>query len=228
MNRPMTHTQALMPPHVSRRIVIAVAAVIVIHVALIYAFTSGLAGRIVRELPHVINAEIVKAPPPKQHPVAPPPKPVLVKPTQPVVPPPLLNIRTPPAPRAITQVRRTLAPPPRQIRPAPPPAPPAPKPVVVPPTPAAPIVSTHTIPPYPPFARRLAQEGTVLLRLSIGTDGHVTGATVIRSSGHSRLDEAAQLWVKAHWRYRPATRNGQPIPSQVEARVVFNLSQARP
>ncbi|WP_244120022.1 energy transducer TonB, partial [Burkholderia gladioli] len=45
-------------------------------------------------------------------------------------------------------------------------------------------------PDYPPKARRLEQEGTVVVRLTIGADGAVKTARVARSSGYPLLDAA--------------------------------------
>jgi len=75
--------------------------------------------------------------------------------------------------------------------------------------------------------RRLGYQGSVLLDIVIGADGRVTSASVIGSSGHSRLDEAARTWVVGHWRYKPATQNGKLVTSRERVRVVFNLSRAR-
>ncbi|MGN6150151.1 MAG: energy transducer TonB, partial [Rhizomicrobium sp.] len=72
-------------------------------------------------------------------------------------------------------------------------------------TAASGLSATHTIPGYPPLDRRLGHEGTVRLTLSIDALGAVSGAAVERSSGYDGLDAAAVAWVKAHWRYKPAT-----------------------
>jgi protein TonB len=45
---------------------------------------------------------------------------------------------------------------------------------------------------YPSQARRLNQEGVVLLRFTIAAGGRIESAGVIRPSGHSLLDQAAQ------------------------------------
>lgn len=64
-------------------------------------------------------------------------------------------------------------------------------------------------PTYPLQSRRLREAGGVLLRVELGESGTVIQARVDRSSGHSRLDEAALAAVRT-WRCSPATRNGQP------------------
>lgn len=93
--------------------------------------------------------------------------------------------------------------------------------------PAQSIMSTHTIPPYPPIAIRLGEQGNVTLQVHISENGAVTDAVVLRTSGHPRLDEAAVAWVKAHWRYRPAEQAGKPVASTMSAVVKFELRNAR-
>jgi protein TonB len=230
LKRPVLYSRTSDSSRYLRRIVAGVGALAVILV-LVYALTTGLAGRIIRQLPHLIHAEVVKPPPPKVHRAPPPPKPQLEKPVMPTVPPPRIQLKRPSPPRAITVVKRQVRPPPPPprvvTRPSPPPPKPAPKPKPLPPMPARPITATHTIPPYPPMARRLGREGRVLLGIVVGADGRVVTAGVVQSSGHSRLDEAARRWVVSHWRYRPATQNGRPVASRTRVEIVFKLSQAR-
>lgn len=183
------------------------------HVGLIYAIASGLAMRVVKQIPTEITAQVMPEEQPKE---TPPPPPQLQRPQLPSMPPPDIIIQRAPAPTAPITV--TTAPPPATA-PAPQ-APPAP-------TSLAGLASTHTTPPYPEIARRLSEQGTVRLRLTIATDGSVTNAQIEQSSGSTDLDAAAVDWVKAHWRYKPATQNGQPVTSTTEAAVVFNLKNAR-
>lgn len=94
-------------------------------------------------------------------------------------------------------------------------------------TPAEGIAATHTQPPYPALAIRLAREGTVRLKLSIDTAGVVTSAAVESSSGSTDLDQAAIDWIKTHWRYHPAIARGAPVAWTSEAAVVFNLKRVQ-
>src|ERR1051326_39683 len=89
------------------------------------------------------------------------------------------------------------------------------------------IAETHTIPPYPMIGVRLGHEGTVRLAISLDEDGNVVAAQVERSSGYQELDAAAVTWVRSHWRYRPAMRDGQPVRATVPAMVTFRLDQIR-
>ncbi|MGU3782164.1 TonB family protein [Burkholderia metallica] len=78
-------------------------------------------------------------------------------------------------------------------------------------------------PDYPAKARRLQQEGTVIVHLSIGADGAVTSARVASSSGSPLLDAAAVAAIRAG-RCHPYETAG--IARSVEATqpVAFNLN----
>ena len=89
------------------------------------------------------------------------------------------------------------------------------------------IVNTHTIPGYPPIARKLGEQGSVRLALTIAADGNVVAADVVQSSGFADLDSIAVMWVMSHWKYKPAIRGGVAVASQAPAMVVFNLKNAR-
>jgi protein TonB len=88
-------------------------------------------------------------------------------------------------------------------------------------------LSTHTVPPYPPVARRLGAEGKVTFRLTVTAEGRVNQADIVTSSGNDDLDQAAQHWIVAHWTYRPALRNGVPAISHALAAVTFSLVNDR-
>jgi TonB family protein len=76
-------------------------------------------------------------------------------------------------------------------------------------------------PPYPDSARRSRTSGTVLVELTIGADGLVKSARVVRSLTED-LDNAALAAVKV-WRFEPALKNGQPIATTATVVVSFNL-----
>jgi len=73
-------------------------------------------------------------------------------------------------------------------------------------------------------SRRLAEQGTLRLRLAITADGGVSDAQIESSSGHPRLDDAAMQWVKAHWRYEPALEGAKRVPTTAQAVVTFKLN----
>ncbi len=56
----------------------------------------------------------------------------------------------------------------------------------------------------------MGEEGTVTLRVLVGTDGLPRSVTVQRSSGHARLDEQA-VWAMKRARFKPQTDGGVAI-----------------
>lgn len=78
-------------------------------------------------------------------------------------------------------------------------------------------------PDYPRAVARAGIEGTVLLEVLVGTDGRPLDVTVRESSGNRRLDAAARDQVLQQWRFRPATRNGQPVRAIGLVPVDFRL-----
>ncbi len=78
-------------------------------------------------------------------------------------------------------------------------------------------------PAYPGLSRRLAEEGTVWLRIDVMANGQVARIDVIRSSGHRRLDQAALEQLKA-WRFSPALQAGQATAASLEVPVAFKLN----
>jgi protein TonB len=107
------------------------------------------------------------------------------------------------------------------------PAQPSVTPSVIPDHAPVAIAATHTIPDYPMLLRRQGVEGKVTLRLNVLADGSVGKADVVTSSGNAQLDETAQSWVVAHWRYHPATDKGQAVAGTTSATVVFRLADQR-
>ena len=62
-------------------------------------------------------------------------------------------------------------------------------------------------PAYPRMSRRMGEQGTVVLRVFISTDGRAEKAEIRTSSGYARLDEVALSTVQ-RWRYVPGKRAG--------------------
>jgi TonB family protein len=81
-------------------------------------------------------------------------------------------------------------------------------------------------PGYPAIARRTGLEGQVRCSLQVDERGVVIAVTVLHSSGSPILDEAARTGLFA-WRFRPATRGGEPRVCMVEHVVTFRLVDAR-
>jgi protein TonB len=64
-------------------------------------------------------------------------------------------------------------------------------------------------PAYPAISKRLGEQGKVMVRVFIGTDGMAQKAELRQSSGYERLDQVALATVQ-RWRYVPGKRNGVP------------------
>jgi protein TonB len=64
-------------------------------------------------------------------------------------------------------------------------------------------------PAYPRTSRRLGEQGTVIVRVFISTQGLPEQAEVRASSGFARLDQAA-LEAVQRWRFVPGSRSGSP------------------
>ena len=102
-------------------------------------------------------------------------------------------------------------------------APPAPQSI-----PSTEVAAIDTPPPeYPLEVACEGIGGTVELMLTIGTEGTVTRVDTRQGSGQAALDEAAREAVRA-WRFRPATRNGQPVEVQIAVPMTFNVPPSEP
>ena len=77
---------------------------------------------------------------------------------------------------------------------------------------------------YPPVSIRLGEEGTVTLKVTISAEGTITAASVAKSSGHPRLDEAAINIAKSKFKYTPASQGGKAVEFTATIPVVFRLS----
>lgn len=77
-------------------------------------------------------------------------------------------------------------------------------------------------PSYSEAARRAHIEGTVYLETIIDRNGIPTDIRVTGSLGHG-LDEQAIDALK-QWRFKPATKNGQPVPAKATLFMNFRLS----
>jgi protein TonB len=63
----------------------------------------------------------------------------------------------------------------------------------------------------------------VTVHFTVQADGSVSGVAVAKSSGFSRLDDAA-IECASKWRYFPATNGGKPIAVATEANVRYQLT----
>ena len=200
----------------NRRLLI-VAAVIGLHIAGLWALQTGLLRRAVElVVPVQVIADLIELPQPKVEPTPPPPAPQPTPKPQPVVrqtprpqPTPLPVAVADPAPSDQAPIV------PAPVPPAPAEPSPAPARPVEPAVPAVQLPSStadylnNPAPAYPPLSRRLGEQGRVVVRVLIGTDGTASQAEIRSSSGFERLDQAA-LQTVLKWRYVPGKRAGVP------------------
>jgi periplasmic protein TonB len=109
-------------------------------------------------------------------------------------------------------------------------APTPPQPEEVAPTPqraasgSVALASYYRNPPprYPEEARKLHQEGRVMLEIAVTAEGRVNGVKLKESSGFPLLDQAAIEGVQ-NWKFRPARMGGLRIDTIVDVPVRFQL-----
>jgi len=77
-------------------------------------------------------------------------------------------------------------------------------------------------PVYPRLSQRLKEQGEVLLKVRVGLDGQPLEVNLQQSSGHVRLDQAAQRAV-TQWRFVPAQTNGKMVTAWVVVPFEFAL-----
>jgi len=77
-------------------------------------------------------------------------------------------------------------------------------------------------PTYPALSRRLGEKGDILLNVYVNVNGNAEKIDVKKSSGFSRLDNAALSTVK-NWRFVSAKKGGQLVASWVQVPVNFVL-----
>ncbi len=155
-------------------------------------------------------------PPPKPKPQPPkpqPPKPVPPKPTPPVptpqIPPPQQPALPPSGTPGATETKAT-----------------APVPALDPDRPR--VIGTANYdgagpsPNYPRASQRMREEGTTVVRVTIGVRGNAENVVVQVSSGFPRLDEEA-VRAARRVKYKPYTENGVPFPSMVDIPINFQL-----
>lgn len=175
----------------------------------------------------LIKPELPAPPTPKPEPkVDRLPKPLPVKKVEPQPEPetPILAAQAPAANLPAVSVPPDPRPlPPVETRAAPsaPPAPPAPPAPIVPPNFNANYLD-NPAPMYPPLARRMGEEGRVMLRVYVEASGLPSKVEIRTSSGSERLDQAALEAVK-RWKFVPAKQGDQAVPAYVVVPISFNL-----
>lgn len=218
----------------THQVIIAFFIVLAGHALALFAFSLLQNGPKIPVTPPVLQASIITPPLPAPEKPA-PPIPIPPKPVEPIKEPPPVEkkkpeIKPPPVlkPKAVLKAEKPAAETINTVAAPPPPPPPpkveapAPEPVVQPPRVDA-KQKDNPPPDYPAAARRMGQQGTVILEVFILTNGSVGEIRLKTSSGHTRLDEAAIEAVKK-WRYLPATRGDKPIDYWYTQPVKFVLN----
>ena len=188
--------------------------VVLLHILLFWALQSGLAKTLVNKVMGPLDARLIEEIKPEEE-EPPPPPPKFQAPPPVFVDMPDVAITQEPTTTTITA---TNAPPKA--------APPPPKAdVVIAPkqNPRSPISQ----PEYPTMSRRLGEEGTAILLLTVDEDGRVTAATLETSSGFERLDEAAvkEALRPRLWKFVPGTINGKAAGMQFKFAVRFKIEK---
>ena len=212
----MSHPDRFAPAGGVSRNAVIVGSVVALHVAGIWALQSGLVRKAAEVIvPAELLSEFIAPPAPPPPPTPAPKAPPRIAPRP--APMPVAVADPTPAPTAPTGSATPQPPAPPTDAPAVPPSP-APAPPV-PPAPAAPprielpssdaAYLNNPRPSYPAISKRMGEQGKVVLRVLIGTDGLPQKVEVSTSSGFDRLDRQAQDAVM-RWRFVPGKRNGVP------------------
>jgi protein TonB len=171
--------------------VVSIAAVILLHVFVVYALVSGLARKVVEVIRAPIETKVieeqVKPPPPPEIPLPPPPK--MEAPPPPFIPPPEVQIQAPPQPAPTISVQSHTPPPVADIRPVAPVS-------EAPPRPPGPIAIRLVCPTMvqPTMPRKALQEGisgSVTARATI-RGGRVVNVEIVKANPRGVFESAVR------------------------------------
>jgi protein TonB len=161
----------------------------------------------------VITAHWVEPkPPPMEEPVLPKPPPLVHEVVRHVPPIPVRTSVAPPVESNLPTEQAELPPPVTNDLPA---APADSEPTAL-------AYLTRTRVPYPREAIALHQQGTVILRVLVGTDGIAQAIEIEKSSGSRALDNAARDAVR-RWTFQAGTRNGIRAALWTRVPIKFDL-----
>ena len=85
-----------------------------------------------------------------------------------------------------------------------------------------PVLVRYVPPSYPALARQAGIEGTVLLRVVVGTDGKVEQASVIQSDVTPAMEKAAIAAAKK-FLFKPAKQRTVPVRASMAVPIRFKL-----
>jgi len=76
-------------------------------------------------------------------------------------------------------------------------------------------------PEYTPTARKAARQGTAVLSAIVTPEGRIAVVKMERVLGYG-LDQKA-IDAVCQWKFKPALKDGQPVPVQINVEVTFRL-----
>jgi len=185
---------------------LGLALVVLLHILVFWAINSGLAKKFVKVIKGPVEAQLIEDVKPDIPPPPPPPPPKSAPPPPAYVPPVDVPTTATAGANAIAAVSTAPA------------------------APAVPVRTAAVInaaascqkPEYPSASRRNEEEGTVQLRFLIGPEGNVLESQVEKSSGFTRLDEAARSAL-SRCQFKPGTLNGKPEQSWASMKYTWRL-----
>ncbi|MFJ2989334.1 energy transducer TonB [Collimonas sp. NPDC087041] len=203
--------------------------ILLLHVAFFWALENGLIHQAAQALPKEIIASFItpeKAPeptPPKPQPAQPKTVAIVKKSITPPRPIPVVN--NTPSETAISVPTPPPQPPQREEPVAA--AAPAPAPVAAPAQPRTITSGVEYIQPpdvkYPAVSKRMGEEGKSVIRVLINEKGRAERVEVQKSSGSSRLDDAAKQAVMRAL-FKPYMEDGKALPVFAIVPINFQLS----
>jgi protein TonB len=191
------------------------AAIIALHVFVLWALASGLARKAIEVLAPPIQTDIVQEEKNKAEPPPPPPPEMRKEVVE--VPPPDINIAMPEVGPSTSAITARVAESPKAA-----------------PVAKAAVAGTavglgkgfHNVDDYYPDAsRRLGEEGLTIVDICVGADGKLTEPPKVgKTSGHDRLDQAAvKVASVGSGRFKPATEEGKPVTKCTQLPIRFKL-----
>lgn len=78
-------------------------------------------------------------------------------------------------------------------------------------------------PSYPRDALRRQQEGYVVVEFTINAEGRTEDIAIVEAEPRNAFDREAQRAV-ARWQFKPALRDGRPVPQRIRHTIEFNLN----
>ena len=77
-------------------------------------------------------------------------------------------------------------------------------------------------PPYPPALERAEIEGTVTVRVQVGTDGRILAVELVRADDPAFFSATRDQALR-RWQFKPALRDGVAVTSWVQKTVRFTI-----